>query len=84
MVRADTPTRSMRSLLLLATAAMLSACQTLHHEPPPPEFPYVIGPAGRWTGNCTLASTPPGSDRELSGCITEYMFIPGSVIVTVP
>ena len=30
-----------------------------------------------------LASTPPGSDRELSGCITEFMFIPGSVIVTV-
>jgi hypothetical protein len=43
----------------------------------------VIGPVGRWSGNCTLASTPPGSDRELSGCITEYMFIPGSVIVTV-
>jgi hypothetical protein len=43
----------------------------------------VIGPGGRWAGNCTLASTPPGSDRELSGCIVEYMFIPGSVIVTV-
>jgi len=84
VVKADVPIRSRwRSLLLLAIAAMLGACKTPHHEPPPPELPYVIGPAGRWAGNCTLASTPPGSERELSGCIVEYMFIPGSVIVTV-
>jgi hypothetical protein len=90
MVKADTPIRShantwrraMRSALLLATAAVVGACPK-PPKPTPPALPFVIGPMGRWSGSCTLASTPPGSDRELSGCIIEFMFKPGSVIVKV-
>jgi hypothetical protein len=49
----------------------------------PPELPFVIGPKGYWSGQCTLASTPAGSDREISGCITAFTFRPGVVDVTV-
>ena len=76
--------RITQAVLAVAIALMAAAgCVTPRPKSIPPELPFVIGPVGRWVGNCTLASTPPGSDRELSGCITEFMFIPGSVIVTV-
>src|SRR5438552_925859 len=52
-------------------------------KPIPPELPFVIGPKGYWSGQCTLASTPAGSDREISGCITAFTFRPGVVDVTV-
>jgi hypothetical protein len=88
--KADTQIRSHRNesrrasgvLLLLAIAAAISACKT-PPGPVAPELPFVIGPAGKWTGTCTLVSTPAGGNREVSGCIMEYMFVPGSVVVTV-
>jgi hypothetical protein len=73
----------MRALLLTAGVLALAACRNTPHQPPPPELPHVIGPVGRWMENCSIVSTPAGSDRQVSGCITEYLFVPGSVVVTV-
>jgi hypothetical protein len=69
-----------RSLLMVAL--FVSACRTPHHLPPPPELPFVIGPAGSWSGQCTPVTTPPGADHQISGCITAFTFRPGVVDVT--